>query len=92
MSPLRTVHYVPVLICAEAGGAIGGEQGAGDIIQMFVDHRRGIAVIGDNSLHSEAGSPLRDFAHECNRGQRTWLLADAEELGSGWAPRSRGSG
>ncbi|WP_405750825.1 DUF4180 domain-containing protein [Streptomyces sp. NBC_00012] len=115
MSILRTIHDVPVLMCAEEGAAIGGErdaldligdagyQGArwvvipagrfdatffqlrtriaGDIIQKFANYRLGIVVLGDISRHTEASPALQDFVRECNRGQQTWFLADAEELG-----------
>ncbi|MFF8373151.1 DUF4180 domain-containing protein [Streptomyces lydicus] len=53
---------------------------AGEIIQKFVNYRVGLAVIGDSSRHTGASSALRDFVRECNRGQQTWFLSDAEEL------------
>ncbi|MFE7183352.1 DUF4180 domain-containing protein [Streptomyces erythrochromogenes] len=53
---------------------------AGEIIQKFVQYRVGIVVLGDISRHTAAGTALRDFVRECNRGRQTWFLADAEEL------------
>ncbi|MFJ9415272.1 DUF4180 domain-containing protein [Streptomyces sp. NPDC101227] len=63
------------------GVARAGEApSAGEIIQKFVNHRVGIAVLGDISRYTEDSSVLRDFVRECNRGRQTWFLADVEEL------------
>ncbi|AQT70986.1 MULTISPECIES: DUF4180 domain-containing protein [Streptomyces] len=53
---------------------------AGEIIQKFVQYRVGVVVLGDISRHTEAGTALRDFVRECNRGRQTWFVADADEL------------
>ncbi|MER7732792.1 DUF4180 domain-containing protein [Streptomyces erythrochromogenes] len=53
---------------------------AGEIIQKFVQYRVGLVVLGDISRHTEAGTALRDFVRECNRGRQTWFLAEAGEL------------
>ncbi|MES9589288.1 DUF4180 domain-containing protein [Streptomyces sp. NPDC094045] len=62
-----------------------GTRVAGDTIPKFVNYRMGAIVLGGNSLHMEASSALRGFARECDRGQRTWFLTEAEE------PRNRGA-
>ncbi|MFC9941701.1 DUF4180 domain-containing protein [Streptomyces pratensis] len=58
-----------------------GTRVAGDIVQKFVQYRLGLVVLGDVSRHAADSSALRDFIRECNRGNQTWFVADADELG-----------
>ncbi|GAA3141745.1 DUF4180 domain-containing protein [Planomonospora alba] len=60
---------------------------AGGIVQKFVNYRLGFAVVGDISRHLEAGSALRDFVGESNRGTQVWFVPDLEALRSRLAGR-----
>ncbi|MDH6118535.1 DUF4180 domain-containing protein [Kitasatospora sp. GAS204B] len=53
---------------------------AGDIVQKFANYRLGLAVIGDISRHVDAGTALRDFVRESNRGTQLWFLPDSDAL------------
>ncbi|WP_338694839.1 DUF4180 domain-containing protein [Streptomyces sp. Q6] len=53
---------------------------AGDVAQKFVNYRMGLAVLGDITAETAAGTALRDFVRESNRGRALWFLADAAAL------------
>ncbi|WP_328912989.1 MULTISPECIES: DUF4180 domain-containing protein [unclassified Streptomyces] len=55
---------------------------AGDIVQKFATYRLKLAVVGDISQHLEAGTALRDFVRECNRGTQIWFVPDIDALGA----------
>ncbi len=50
---------------------------AGEILQMFVNYRMRIAIIGDFSRF-ESG-PLHDFIVESNRGRHVFFVPDLEQ-------------
>lgn len=50
---------------------------AGEILQMFVNYRSRLAIIGDFSKYP--GDSLRDFIGECNRGRQTFFVAGIDE-------------
>ncbi|GAA3839341.1 hypothetical protein GCM10022226_72060 [Sphaerisporangium flaviroseum] len=53
---------------------------AGEIIQKFANYRLGVAVVGDISRHTAAGSALRDFVREANQGTQVWFVSTLEDL------------
>jgi len=53
---------------------------AGEVIQRFAMYRVRVAILGDISRHVAQSKSLRDFVHECNRGNQCWFV-DREELG-----------
>ncbi|MEU1168680.1 DUF4180 domain-containing protein [Streptomyces sp. NPDC005921] len=53
---------------------------AGAVVQKFANYRLRLAVVGDLSHHLAAGSALRDFVYEANRGRQLWFVADDGEL------------
>ncbi|WP_101256645.1 DUF4180 domain-containing protein [Streptomyces barkulensis] len=59
---------------------------AGEIVQKFANYRLGLAVVGDVSARTAAGTALRDFVRECDRGRQTWFVADETELAERLAP------
>ncbi|TDQ54232.1 DUF4180 domain-containing protein [Actinorugispora endophytica] len=63
---------------------------AGDVVQKFATYRLGLAVLGDISRHTDAGTALRDFVRESNRGRLLWFLPDLEALGERLAPAPAG--
>jgi hypothetical protein len=53
---------------------------AGAVVQKFATYRLRFAVVGDLGTRLAAGTALRDFVHEANRGAQTWFVADEAEL------------
>jgi hypothetical protein len=53
---------------------------AGGIVQKFANYRLGLAIVGDISHHIDAGTALRDFVRESNRGTQLWFLPDIDAL------------
>ena len=53
---------------------------AGEFVQKFVTYRLRLAIIGDLSVQLAAGSSLRAFVAESNRGDWLWFVANPEEL------------
>lgn len=53
---------------------------AGDVIQKFVNHGLGIAIVGDISAWLAGSKPLRDFVYEANRGNTVLFVGDLDEL------------
>lgn len=53
---------------------------AGEIVQKFAAYRVGLAILGDISGHLAAGTALRDFVRECDRGRQTWFVADLDDF------------
>ena len=53
---------------------------AGEVMQKFVNYRVGLAVIGDISAHTDAGTALSDLVRESNAGTQVWFLPDLETL------------
>ena len=53
---------------------------AGEVIQRFAMYRVRVAILGDISHYVAQSKSLRDFVHECNRGNQCWFV-DREELG-----------
>lgn len=53
---------------------------AGGIVQKFASYRVGLAVIGDFSRFTRAGSALEDFIRESNRGTQLWFLPTIDTL------------
>jgi hypothetical protein len=53
---------------------------AGDVIQKFVNHGLGIAIVGDISAWLADSKALRDFVYEANRGKTVMFVSDLHEL------------
>jgi len=53
---------------------------AGDVIQKFVNHGLGIAIVGDISAWLSDSKALRDFVYEANRGKTVMFVSDLDEL------------
>lgn len=53
---------------------------AGDVIQKFVNHGLGIAIVGDISAWLAGSKPLQDFVYEANRGNTVLFVGDLDEL------------
>lgn len=53
---------------------------AGAMLQKFVNYRMRVAVLGDFAPWTAQSRALRDFIHECNKGEEVWLLASQAEL------------
>lgn len=50
---------------------------AGEILQMFVNYRTRIAIVGDFSRFDHG--PLHDFIVESNRGRQVFFVADLDQ-------------
>ncbi|MCZ1011747.1 DUF4180 domain-containing protein [Streptomyces lydicus] len=50
-----------------------------------------VAVLGDVSRRTTAGSALRDVIHECGRGRQTWAADAGRRRGASPMPENRGS-
>lgn len=53
---------------------------AGEIVQKLVNHRIGLAIVGDVSRFAAQSNSLRDFITESNRGKQTWFVPDLSAL------------
>jgi hypothetical protein len=49
---------------------------AGEIVQKFVAYQLRLAIVGDISRYVDESTALRDFVHECNKGEHVWFLPD----------------
>ncbi|MER8182505.1 DUF4180 domain-containing protein [Kitasatospora sp. NPDC094015] len=63
---------------------------AGEVVQKFANYCLGLAVLGDISRHTAAGTALGDFVRESNEGRQLWFVADLAEL-RGRLARERGT-
>ncbi|MEU3616305.1 DUF4180 domain-containing protein [Streptomyces sp. NPDC006872] len=56
---------------------------------FMVNYRLGLAVVGDISRHTDAGTALQDLVRESNRGTQLWFLPHIDALRTRLAAGSR---
>ncbi|MFG2965099.1 MULTISPECIES: DUF4180 domain-containing protein [unclassified Streptomyces] len=88
---LVTPHTTRVLRCAPEGPAPAGESAALDLLGDAMGRDAELVAVPVERISEEsfrlrsgvagaaAGSALRDFVHEANRGRRLWFVADDGE-------------
>ena len=53
---------------------------AGDLVQLFVNYRMRLAIVGDLPTAAMASRSFQAFMHEANRGSQTWFLPSLEAV------------